>query len=146
MGYDWLVPFGAAIAHLVIGAIVLARGASGPVTRSFVWMSVTTALWNLDIFALYYFENLAAAELWSRVFRMGVCLGPPAFFHELLLVGEHRERWLHRLAVAGHVIGATLAIIGLFPGTLVRELTPHRWGWYIVPTPLYTAVVALLVI
>jgi signal transduction histidine kinase len=124
----------------VIAAVVLVRGTRGATTRAFAWMSVTAGLWNLDIFTLYYFRDPAEAELWSRVFRVGLCLSAPAAFQAMLLITEYRGRVWRYLAVAGHALGAMLGLIGLVPGMLVRELSPHRYGWYIVPTRLYTAV------
>ena len=145
MGYDWLVPFGAAVADAIIALVVLVRGMPGPITRSTAWLGAMAGLWNLDIFALYYFDNAAAAEWWSRVFRVGVCLGPVALFRFTRLVTESNERIWRLVDLSFHVVAVSLAIIGLFPGTLVRGLEPHRWGFYIEPTQLYTAVATLIV-
>src|SRR5262249_29306881 len=40
----------------------------------------------------------------------------------------------------------TFAVIGLFPGTLVKGLEPHRWGFYIEATPLYLPVALSIVV
>ncbi|MGH7895611.1 MAG: histidine kinase N-terminal 7TM domain-containing protein, partial [Candidatus Binatia bacterium] len=146
MGHDWLVPLGAAIANLVIATIVLWRGAPGPATQAFAWMGATATLWNLDIFALYYFEDMVAAEWWSRVFRVGVCFAPVAVFHFTRLITEHDRPVWRGLDVAGHALALTFAVVGLFPGTLVRGLEQHRWGFYIDPTPLYTPVAISIVV
>jgi signal transduction histidine kinase len=146
MGHDWLVPLAAAIANAIIAVIVLARGARGRTTRAFAWLGATAMLWNLDIFALYYFENVVEAEWWSRVFRVGVCFAPVAAFHFTRLLTEYRQPVWRRLDVAGHVVAATFAVIGLFPGTLVKGLEPHRWGFYIEPTRLYAPVALSIVV
>jgi signal transduction histidine kinase len=136
MGYDWLVPLAAALANFLIAAGVLWRS-RGATTRSFAWMALTLVFWNLDIFALYYFEDEPTAELWSRVFRTGIMLCPAAVFQASLLITEFRARAWHRVAVVGHAIGGTLALLSLLPGMMVSTLAPHRWGWYPVPSSLY---------
>ena len=146
MGYDWLVPLGAAIADTVIAAIVLWRGAAGPTTRAFSWMCATATLWNLDIFALYYFEAPAEAEWWSRVFRAGVCLAPVALFRFTRLLTESDEPVWRRIEYFGNGVAVVFTVIGFFAGTLVRGLERHRWGFYIEPTTLYTPVAASIVV
>src|SRR5262245_36468136 len=146
MGHDWLIPLGAAIANAVIAAIVLVRGVRGSTIRALAWMGIAAAFWNLDIFALYFFDDAVEAGWWSRVFRVGVCCAPVAGFHFTRLLTEYRERAWRRLDVAGHVIAAIFAIIGLFPGTLVKGLEPHRWGFYIEPTRLYAPVALSIIV
>jgi signal transduction histidine kinase len=146
MGHDWLVPLAAAFANAIIAACVLWRGAGGSTTRAFAWMGTTAMLWNLDIFALYYFDDIVEAEWWSRIFRVGVCFAPVAAYHFTRLLTEYREPVWRRLDVAGHVVAAAFAVIGLFPGTLVEKLEPHRWGYYIEPTRLYAPVALSIVL
>jgi signal transduction histidine kinase len=139
MGYDWLVPLAAAIANLLIGVSIFWRGSRVATTRAFAWMTATLVLWNLDIFALYYFADEAEAEYWSRIFRTGILLSPAAVFHSTLFItGFERDARWRRVAIAGHTLGLMLAIVALFPHTLVETLTPHRWGWYPVPSRLYS--------
>ncbi|HXJ35252.1 MAG TPA: ATP-binding protein [Candidatus Eisenbacteria bacterium] len=139
LGHDWIVPLGAAVANLLIGGTVLWRGARGPTTRTFAWMTAMVALWNVDVFALYYFEDPAAAEFWSRLFRTGLFLAPSAVFHSTLFVAEERSPGARKIAWIGHAIGLTFAAVGLVKGTLVRDVAPHQWGWYPIPTRLYAA-------
>jgi signal transduction histidine kinase len=146
MGHDWLVPLAAAVANAIIAAIVLSRGVRGSTTRAFAWMGATAMLWNLDIFALYYFDDVVEAEWWSRVFRVGVCFAPVAGYHFTRLLTEYREPIWRKLDVVGHFIAAAFAVIGLFPGTLVKGLEPHRWGYYIEPTRLYAPVALSIVV
>ena len=139
MGYHWLVPLAAAIANFAIGVSILWRGARVATTRAFAWMTATLVLWNLDIFALYYFANESDAEWWSRLFRIGIFLAPVAVFHSTLFITDfQRESWWRRVAIAGHVLGAGLAAVSLVPHALVETLAPHRWGWYPVPSRLYS--------
>jgi signal transduction histidine kinase len=140
MDHDWLLPGGAAVANSVIGIIVLCRGGDRRTARAFAWMSAMGAVWNLDIFALYYFARADEAEWWSRVFRFGVFFGPVGVFHFTRVLTQSDERVWRYLDVAGHVAAAVFAIVGLFPGTLVKSVEPHRWGFYIEPTRFYAPV------
>jgi signal transduction histidine kinase len=145
MQHHWVVPLVAALANSVICMLVLRGGLRRSITRTFAWMTLTTILWNLDIFALYYFEDFAAAELWSRVFRTGMCFGPVALLHVSLVQSESWGRGWKGALVASYVVAATLAIANLH-GDLVAGLSRHAWGWYIQPTRLYALMTALVAV
>ncbi len=143
MRYHWLVPLVAAMANLVIGAIVLRHGVRDRLHRAFAWAALALAGWNLDVFSLYYFPDAATAEWWSRVFRTPMCLAPPALFHlTVLLLGFETRAW-SVVVSAGYLAAGLLAAANL-QGALVAGLKPHLWGWYIVPTPLYRGLTALI--
>jgi signal transduction histidine kinase len=145
MGYHSLVPLAAAAANLVICLVVLSGGMRRPGPRTFAWLTLCVVAWNLDIFALYHFEDPARAEWWSRVFRTGICMAPAAMVHATLVLADClRGRWVRVLAGA-YVMGAVLAVANLL-GLLVRGVGRHAWGWYIEPTPLYSALTALLLL
>src|SRR5262249_57562868 len=92
MQHHWVVPMVAAVANSVICVLVLRGGLRRPITRIFAWMTLTTIFWNLDIFALYYFPNAESAELWSRLFRTGMCFAPAALLHASIVQSESRGR------------------------------------------------------
>ncbi len=145
MQHHWVVPLVAAVANSVICVLVLRGGLRRPITRVFAWMTFTTILWNLDIFALYYFEDPVAAEGWSRVFRTGMCFSAPALLHAGLVQSESRgRRWLGALVIS-YVVAAGLAAANLH-GDLVAGLDRHAWGWYIHPTRLYGVMTALVAV
>ncbi|HEV7731918.1 MAG TPA: GAF domain-containing protein, partial [Candidatus Binatia bacterium] len=144
MQYHAAVPLLAAVANLVICASVLRRGRSR-MTMAFAWMTVCMVSWNLDIFALYHFADPAAAEWWSRVFRIGICFAPVASLNgALILVGSWGRGWRVLLGT-GYALAALLAMANM-AGWLVRGVSPHAWGWYIEPTPLYGVLSALIVV
>ncbi|HYV64948.1 MAG TPA: ATP-binding protein [Myxococcales bacterium] len=145
MPYHCLVPLAAAAANLVIGALVLRQEARERLHRVFAALTLAVVCWNLDLFALYYFRSGVEAELWSRVFRTGVCLAPAILFHTTLLLAESRGRVWAGLLIAAYATGAVLAVANLH-GDLVSRVTLHPWGWYIEPTRLYAVMTALLVV
>jgi signal transduction histidine kinase len=145
MRYHALVPLSAAVANLIICIPVLRQGLQKPILRVFALMTLTIAFWNLDIFALYYFENALEAEWWSRVFRTGICFAPVAGFHAALVLADTRgPRWT-ALLYAGYGMGLFLAAANL-EGALVMNLTRHTWGWYIQPTPTYSLMTVTLLV
>ena len=139
-----LVPLVAAVANAIIFALVL-RGGMNAIRRVFAWMTLTVISWNLDIFSLYYFPDVPSALWWSMVFRTGVCLVPAAVLHSVCVLTGAKGRIWSSLLAAGYTTGAFL-VIANFRGALVSRLTPHPWGWYIEPAPLYSIMTALILI
>jgi len=143
--YHCLIPITAALANLLICALVARQGLRDRLRRTFLGMALAIVSWNLDIFALYYVDDMAAAEWWSRVFRTGICLAPPAIFHFSLVLSEARGALWLGLLTAGYGVGLLLALANL-SGLLVTRLTPHQWGWYPQPGPLYGVFAASLAV
>jgi signal transduction histidine kinase len=126
----------AALANLIVFVPVLRHGIRHPLHRIFGCMTLVIAVWNLDIFSLYFFSDVASAECWSRAFRTGICFSPPVIFHfALVLSGTNGRRWWNTLT-GGYALAGVLAVANL-RGDLVDNLTPHVWGWYVQPTRLY---------
>ncbi len=143
MRMHFLVPLVAAAANVVIAALVLRQGLRERLRRVFAWLTLCIALWNLDIFALYYFADEARAEWWSRAFRTGMFFVPAATLHLTLLFGAWRAGFWKAALWVGYAIGALLAVLNA-KGMLVAQLSPHAWGWYIEPTPLYALTTAAM--
>ena len=140
-----LVPLVAAVANLVVCVPVLRRRSRRPVHWAFAWMTLTIAAWNLGIFSLWHFRDPADAEWWSRLFRIGTCFAPVAVFHVALeQAGSSGRGWRAALA-AGYLAAAILAAANL-AGLLVRGVSPHPWGWYVEPAPLYAGVTILVLL
>jgi signal transduction histidine kinase len=136
VNHEWGIPLCAAIAETIIGAMVLRGGLRDPLRRTFAAMTMAIASWNLTLFGLAYFDDPHVAELWSRVFRVGICLAPATTFHFTLeLSGTRGQRWL-QVRRAAYAIGILLAIADL-AGLLVNRVVEHRFGWYPEPTRLY---------
>jgi hypothetical protein len=149
MSHEWGIPLCAAIAETIIGAVVLRGGLRDPLRRTFAAMTLAIASWNLTLFGLAYFDDPIVAELWSRVFRVGICLAPATTFHFTLeLSGTRGPRW-QAVRRGAYAFGVLLAIVDL-AGLLVRRVVEHRFGWYPEPTRLYggitISVVALLLL
>ena len=145
MGYHCLVPLSAAIANFIICIVVLRQGMREALNRAFAWMVLTLAAWNVDIFCLYYFADAASAEWWSRLFRTGVCLAPPAALHFALVLSRTNGRAWRCLLIAAYGNAIFLVVANML-GLLVSELTPHPWGWYVERTPVYSALTVSLVL
>jgi signal transduction histidine kinase len=141
MQHHWLVPLVAAVADAIICLVVLRGGVRNRALRVFAWLIFNTVLWNLDIFSLEYFSDALSAEWWSQLFRVGVCFVPTAFFHAASVQAESRGRFWTGLLVGAYGIAALLAAANLH-GDLVHGVMRHAWGWYIVPTRLYSALTA----
>ena len=124
MRYHCLAPLVAAVASVFLGAIVLRQGVRERLNRTFAYMALTHRVWNLGIFALDFFPDPDQAEFWSRIFRVGICLGPPATAHFALVFNPPRRRWVWPLLAAYYAAGVLLAILNL-RGDLVSGVTPH---------------------
>jgi signal transduction histidine kinase len=143
------MPLAAAVAETIIGAVVLRGGLRDRIRRTFAAMTFAIASWNLALFGLAYFDDPVMAELWSRVFRVGICLAPAVTFHFTLELSDTRGSGWLRVRRAAYVVGVLLAVADL-AGLLVTRVVEHRWGWYPEPTRLYggitISVVVLLVL
>ena len=145
MLYHYLIPLAAAVANVVMCVLVLRSDVRNRTSLAFAWMTFGIVCWNLDIFALYYFADIEDAELWSRVFRIGICVAPVAAYHMTLVLADSWGRTWLTLLVGGYAVGFYLAVENL-AGNLVASLTPHIWGWYIHPAPLYRLFIVLLMV
>jgi signal transduction histidine kinase len=108
-------------------------------------MTLTIAAWDLGIFALYFFDDPAQAEWWSRVARVGICFAPVAGFHTAFLITGFRGRGWNAILWVGYLAAAVLAVVNLH-GDLVSGVQPHVWGWYPVIRPAYAGVTALVAV
>jgi signal transduction histidine kinase len=145
MLYHWVVPLAAAVANVVMCVPVLRSGIRSRASIAFAWMTLGIVCWNLDIFSLYFFADVEDAELWSRIFRVGICFAPVAAFNMTLVLGDSWGRPWRGLLIGGYAISLFLTVQNL-RGKLVAALTPHIWGWYIQPAPLYRLFIVLLVV
>jgi signal transduction histidine kinase len=141
--YHALIPITAAVANLLICALVLRRGSREPLHRAFAGLTLVGASWDLGIFSLNYFPDAASAELWNRIFRTGICLGPFALLNFAIVLSQSKGRLWRRLLSGSLVAGVILGIANV-SGLLVRGVSPHTWGWYIEPRPAYAALMVLL--
>ncbi|MCW5888943.1 MAG: GAF domain-containing protein [bacterium] len=145
MRYDWLVPLLAAVANVVICGAVLWRRRRDRMAWVFAAMTLTIAAWDLGIFALYFFEDPARAEWWSRLARVGMCFAPVAGFHTAVLITGFRGRaWDTALGV-GYLSAAVLSLVNL-QGQLVAGVQPHVWGWYPRILPAYAGVTVVVAV
>src|SRR5262245_34793897 len=139
------MPLCAALAEAVIGAVVLRGGLRDPLRRTFAAMAFSIASWNLTLFGLAFFSDPGVAEMWSRIFRVGICFSGAATFHfTLVLSNTTGPRWKATLRAAYAV--ATLLSVADLAGLLVTRVVEHRFGWYPEPTPLYSGVLASVVV
>jgi signal transduction histidine kinase len=145
MPYHALVPLSAAVANLVICLLVLKRGLREPLNRAFALMAICIVCWNLDIFCLYYFEDAALADWWTRVFRVGFVFAPATAFHFALVLSESTGAIWRGLLTGAYITAGALAIANI-QGSFVKSLVPHPWGWYPEPGPLYGGFSASMVI
>jgi signal transduction histidine kinase len=146
MRYHALAPLVAALATLFIGTVVALRaGLRQRLHRAFLWMVLSVVAWNLGVFSLYYFVDPARAEFWNRIFRTGICLAPATIFHFAIALSDSRGLLWQGLLAFAYLSGSLLAVANL-RGHLVRGLSPHPWGWYVEPTPLYSRLTLLLAV
>src|SRR5438034_966050 len=96
----WIIPLLAAIANTLLCVVVYRHDPRNPLNRVFSLTTATIISWNLNIFSLYYFDNPAQAFFWSKVFRTGTLLMPPAVVHTFLVFGEKRSQLARRYLIS----------------------------------------------
>src|SRR5688572_23374915 len=143
MGVHAAIPLIADVANVVIGIALASKGFRNRLVRVFTLLSVTLVAWNLGIFSLYHFKDAASAEWWSRLARSVFFFGPVAGYHLSLVLSPTERRGSTALLVVGYVLAALVSLLNL-QGLIVSGVSPHYWGWYPEPTPLYGVATALL--
>ncbi len=141
----WTAPLAAAIGNLATGLGVLWSHPHARLHGVFAFLTLTLALWNLDVFCLYFFEDRDAALWWSRLFRPGMFLAPAALYHFVAAFREHRTVASTVIVVAGYAVGA-LFIVADFHGVMIAGLRPLFSGYWPVMQPLYNAFICILLV
>jgi signal transduction histidine kinase len=136
VSHHWLIPLFAAAANFLMSAGLLRRALRDRAARIVGLLGLLGAAWNLDFFALYYFSDPARADWWACFFRTFMCFGPPVILHSAVVVMDYRGPLWRRVLVFGYGFATALAVANAL-GLLTSGVTPHIWGWYPVPTPVY---------
>jgi len=135
MAYQWIIPLAAALGNAILGAFVLNRDRR-PLHSSFAVLTGTLVLWNLDIFGLFFFENLTTVSLWAQAFRVGPILAPTAVIAFLFLFSERSKGWRRWGVWLSLGFSSALLVANAFDLLVVR-LQKLEWGYYPVGTKLY---------
>jgi signal transduction histidine kinase len=144
MGFHAAIPLVAALANVVIGIAMLSKGLRSRIIRVFTLLSVMLVAWNLGIFSLYHFPDAESAEWWSRLARSVFLFGPVTGYHLSLVLSPTPRRGTSWLLGIGYLLAGCISVLNL-QGRLVLGVSPHYWGWYPEPAPLYGVATALIV-
>jgi signal transduction histidine kinase len=107
-------------------------------------MSLTLVIWNMDIFSLGYSQSADQALFWSRLFRVGMVLMPPAILHLAIVFSNSRVKWVRTALALSYVIAIGLIIANSFD-LLVSHVERFSWGYYPRPRSLYSVHTTLFV-
>ncbi len=132
----WFIPLLAAIANTLLCAVVYRHDRRNPLNRAVCLATATIISWNLNIFCLYYFDDPESAFYWSKVFRTGTLLMPPAVLHVFLIF---RGKWsrISRAYLLGAYALVSFLIVANACDWLVAGIHRYEWGYYPVPHRLY---------
>jgi signal transduction histidine kinase len=141
----WTAPLAAAAGNLLIGLGVLWTERRERVHRVFAFMTLILALWNLDVFCLYFFDDGADALWWSRLFRPGVFFAPAALYHFVTAFRGSRSLRSKSIVVMGYGVGA-LFVVADFQGAMISGVRQLHSGYWPVMRPLYNGFISVLLV
>jgi two-component system NtrC family sensor kinase len=132
----WFIPLLAAIANTLLCVLVYRHDRRNPLNRAFCLATATIISWNLNIFSLYYFDDPESAFYWSKVFRTGTLMMPPAVLHAFLIFSGRWTRTTRAFLLAAYALVSCLILANAFDW-LVAGIRKYEWGYYPVPHRLY---------
>jgi signal transduction histidine kinase len=141
----WTAPLAAALGNILIGLGVLGTARPQALHRVFAFLTWALALWNLDVFCLYFFETGPEALWWSRLFRPGMFLAPAALYHFVATFRDRRTFVGTVLMVLGYAVGLFF-VFADFQGLMIAGVRRLYSGYWPVMRPLYNAFIGILLL
>lgn len=133
----WILPLLAAVANIVLAMTIWVSAARTHTARTFSFFSFVLALWNLNFFSLYFFDDYDTASLAAKWFRTGAAIVPAASLHLVVSIRDRVAKAWSTLVMASYAF-AGLFVVANFTDLLVVALQPHPWGYYSVAGPAYS--------
>lgn len=130
MRYHALIPFSAALACIALAVVVGRGGPRRDLARSFVFLALTLALWNLNFFVLYFVRDYALALSLTSVFRIGAFLLPPSVLRLVVVLRqEGRGSFWWRVLLVDYCVAAFFLVVNAC-GLFVTGLRRYDFGFY----------------
>jgi len=136
MSFFVLTSYLTAFASIVFGTFVYFRNKRGTVNKIFLLLALLVALWGIGIANEVTSTSSKAALLWLRVFHIGVCLIPVAFFHFSLCVLDIVKR-NKRLIFLGYLISGFFILLIPFKIFIVGVHPVIQFPFYLKPGFFY---------
>src|SRR5437762_516788 len=114
--YCLVAAYANALTALVVGSLVLVKGQSAYLYRTYILACLSVLLWSLGYILWQLTTSATAAEFYCRLLMVGA-IGIIVFYtHHLLLLLNQRRLWFLVLTYAG---GAIFVLIDIFSTGIV---------------------------
>jgi len=129
----------AAVATLFLGIFVYFKNKEKGVNKTFALFVMCMAFWNIDIFGIRMAPDDDWAEIWGKVFRIGLLFLPAAFLHFVIsfIHPDQVVPQFHRkLLKVAYIFSCFFSILNwtpYFTGDAIR----YEWGYSVQPGPGY---------
>ena len=132
-------PIIAALAYLLIGIFVFLQQRTNSVNRSFAFMLLCVAVWNIEWAGLFAAPDADFAYTWGNIFRIGLLFIPPAFLHFTLTFTylnkiPPRSR---KFLLIFYLVSCFFVLIN-WSRSFHGEIFATTWGYNFKSGPLYT--------
>jgi len=128
----------AAVIYSVVAIFVFSKSRTNPINRAFAIWLLCVSLWNIDIVGIRIAPNPEFADLWGKVFRIGLLFIPPTMLHFIALftASSGIPSKTYKTIAAFYIFSVILSIINWTP-FLTAGIKETKWGYQVIAGPLY---------
>ena len=129
----------AAILTIALCIFVFLKNREKGVNRSFAIFLLCIASYNINIFGIRMAPTEDFAELWGKIFRIGLLFIPPTFLHFVISFGysnklpSSKYRLILKIAYLASVAFAVFNLTPYFTSDAVK----YKWGYSVQSGPIY---------
>jgi two-component system NtrC family sensor kinase len=106
-----------AMGNLGLGLFVYMRNKKSDLYKTFLFFCLILTVWNINILGLIIAPTEHFAWYWSKIFGLGLVLGPPIFLHFVLVFTEYRTKFEKQMLYTSYgaaFIFSVLKLSGFF--------------------------------
>jgi len=131
-------PILAAIYFLAVAFFVYSKQKTDRGVRRFVLMLICVSLWNIDLAGIRAAPYAEFAELWGKIFRIGLLFIPPTFLHFALVYSNPKGMPSpQRLVLIASYCGSIFFSIINWTPYFTRDAKLYSFGYSVQSGPVY---------
>ena len=102
-----------AMGNLGLGLFVYTRDKKNELYRIFLFLCLILTVWNTNILGLIIAPNENFAWYWSKIFGLGLLLGPAIVLHFVLVFTEYRGKFERQMLYASYGVALVFSVLKL---------------------------------
>ncbi len=128
----------AAITYLLVAHFVYSRSKGNPVNRSFSIMLLCLSIWLIDVAGIIGAPSPRFAEIWGKIFRIGLLFIPPTFLHFCYLFTHPMgiEGRARKILAGAYITSCFFAVMNWTP-YFTAGVKAYPWGYHVQSGTFY---------